>query len=124
MGLQTRRHFLQSSLALLGSSLVSGCGGLAVPWQQPAKVPRIGWLGVAQAGPNFRLEAFRQGMLDLDYVEGRNFDLEYRLAEPPDFPAAAAELVALHVELILASGTQASVAAKQATGTIPIVMGA
>ena len=83
----------------------------------------IGWLGGAQAGPNFRLDAFRQGMLDLGYVEGRDFDLDYRLAEPNEYQAIAAELVNLKLDLIIAAGTQATSALKQATITIPIVMG-
>jgi putative ABC transport system substrate-binding protein len=122
----SRRRFLQGSLALAGLSLLSGCG-ISLPGQPATggtKIPRIGWLGGAQAGPNFRLDAFRQGMLELGYVEGRDFEIEYRLAEPDEFPARAAELVNLRVDLILASGTQASLAAKQATSTIPIVMGA
>jgi ABC-type uncharacterized transport system substrate-binding protein len=122
----TRRRFLRGGLAVAGLGLLAGCGMLA-PQAPPAsggtRAPRIGWLGGAQAGPNFRLDAFREGMLELGYVEGRDFALEYRLAEPDEFAALATELVSLNVDLILASGTQASLAAKQATGTIPIVMG-
>jgi putative tryptophan/tyrosine transport system substrate-binding protein len=124
---RSRRHFLTSLGLSLGTfGLLASCGTAALPDQVSAgrsKIPRIGWLGGAQAGPNFRLDAFRLGMLDLGYVEGQDFDLDYRLAEPDQFPAHAAELVIRNVDLIIASGTQASLAAKQATITIPIVMG-
>jgi putative ABC transport system substrate-binding protein len=116
-------------LLTLGSSavsvaLVSACDlgartGIGAP-----KVPRIGWLGGAQTGSNFRLDAFRAGMRDLGYVEGQQYLLDYRLAEPDQLPAVADELVKAKVDIILASGTQASLAAKRATVSIPIVMGA
>ena len=68
-------------------------------------------------------EAFRQGLRDLGYVEGRNLVIEYRDAEGKveRLPALAAELVALKVDVIVASGTLAALAAKQATRTLPIV---
>src|SRR5262245_7979349 len=104
-------------------------GGAAVGWpvaanaQQPAKIARIGWLGHNLArNPQVR-EAFRQGLRDLGYVEGRNFVIEFRDAEGKfdRYPALAAELVALKVDVILAPNTGAALAAKQATRTIPIV---
>jgi putative ABC transport system substrate-binding protein len=68
-------------------------------------------------------EAFRQGLRDLGYVEGRDFVIEFRDAKgtPERLPALAAELVALKVDVIVASGTPHALAAKQATRTIPIV---
>lgn len=71
------------------------------------------------------IEGFRQGLRERGYVEGQNIIIEYRFSEGRNdrLPALAAELVALKVRLILASGTPASFAAKQATSTIPIVMG-
>jgi ABC-type uncharacterized transport system substrate-binding protein len=71
-------------------------------------------------------EAFRQGLRDLGYVEGRNVVIEYRDAEgkPERFPAHAAELLALKVDVIVAPGTPAALAAKQATQTLPIVFAA
>jgi putative ABC transport system substrate-binding protein len=69
------------------------------------------------------VDAFRQGLLDLGYVEGRNIVIEYRSAEGQleRFPALAATLVALKVNVIVAANTRAALAAKQATRTIPIV---
>jgi putative ABC transport system substrate-binding protein len=75
------------------------------------------------AAPPHLLEAFRQGLRDLGYVEGRNVVIEYRDAEgnPERLPALAAELVALKVDVIMAGSTPHALAAKQATRTIPIV---
>jgi ABC-type uncharacterized transport system substrate-binding protein len=96
---------------------------LAAEAQQPAKVPRIGYLAPSLAANPQNHEAFRQGLRDLGYVEGGNVVLEYRDAEgkPERFPALAAELVALKVDVIVAPTTLAAVAAEQATRTIPIV---
>ncbi len=100
---------------------------LAAEAQQAAKVPRIGYLAANLAGNPYLHEAFRQGLRDLGYVEGRNLVIEYRGAEgkPERFPALAAELVALKVDVIVvAGGTLAALAAKQATRTLPIVFAA
>jgi len=104
-------------------------GGLAAAWpitgraQQAAKVARIGYLSTNLASSPYHHEAFRQGLRDLGYVEGRNVVIEYRDAEgkPERLPALAAELVALKVDVILAGGTPHALAAKHATRTIPIV---
>ena len=71
------------------------------------------------------IEAFRQGLRELGYIEGQNISVEYRFAEGKDdrYAILAAELVSLGVDLIVTQGTQATVAAKQATSTIPIVVG-
>ena len=71
-----------------------------------------------------RAEAFRQGLRELGYVEGKNIVIEYRYAEGSliGLPAFAADLVRLKVDVIVAGGPQATRAAKQATTTIPIVM--
>jgi putative ABC transport system substrate-binding protein len=119
----SRRVFLQGGLALAGFSLLSGC---EMPGQPASKVPRIGFLAVgSRGGRAFMIEGFRKGLREHGYVEGQNIIIEYRFSEDRDdrLPALAGELVALKVRLILASGTPASVAAKQATSTIPIVMG-
>jgi putative ABC transport system substrate-binding protein len=96
---------------------------LAAESQQAAKVARIGLLALNLAAAPHVPEAFRQGLRDLGYVEGRNVVIEYRDAEgkPERLPALAAELVALKVDVILAAGTPQALAAKHATKTIPIV---
>jgi len=92
--------------------------------QQPTKIPRIGYLTAATEGQSVRIEAFRQGLRELGYVEGKNIVIEYRYAEgvADRFPNLAAELVKLKVDIIVVSGTPATQAAKNATKTIPIVM--
>ena len=93
--------------------------------QQPMKVPRIGYLtGATADGQTARIEAFRQGLRELGYVEGKNIVIEYRYAEekPARLPALAAELVRLKVDVIVTGGGQITRAAKNATNTIPIVM--
>ena len=92
--------------------------------QQPKKVPRIGFLTAASASSQAsRLDAFRQGLRELGYVEGKNIVIEYRYAEGLDrLPALAAELVRLKVAVIVTGGAAGTRTAKQATTTIPIVM--
>jgi putative ABC transport system substrate-binding protein len=72
------------------------------------------------------IEAFRQGLRELGYVEGKNLLIEYRWAEAKDdrYAPLAAELVSLGVDVIVTQGTLATIAAKQATSTIPIIVGA
>src|SRR5712692_5153273 len=95
----------------LAFSITLLLGGLfnsvAAEAQQAAKVARIGYLAGSPAGGPHLPEAFRQGLRDLGYVEGRNVVIEYRDAEGKleRFPALAAELVALKVDVILAGGT-------------------
>jgi ABC-type uncharacterized transport system substrate-binding protein len=94
--------------------------------QQSAKIPRIGFLSTASLSSlAARLDAFRQGLRALGYVEGQNIVIEYRSAEgnPDRLPELAAELVRLKVDIIFAAATTPTRAAKQATSTIPIVMG-
>ncbi len=93
--------------------------------QQPTKVPRIGYL----AGPSLsslapRIEAFRQGLRELGYVEGKNIVIEWRSAEGKSdrLPDLAGELVHLKVDVIVTTGPGNTRSAKEATSTIPIVM--
>src|SRR5438128_10000645 len=99
---------------------------LAADAQQAGKVPRIGFLGVTSPSDRpSHLDAFRQRLRELGWVEGQNIVIDYRYAEGrvDRLPDLAAELVRLKVDLIVASaGTQAATAAKNATETIPIVM--
>ena len=97
---------------------------LAAEAQAPAKVPRIGFLSARPPTDNpYFIESFWQGLRELGYVEGQNIAIEYRFAEgrPERLPALAAELVRLKVDVIVTGGPPAPEAAKQATGTIPIV---
>jgi putative ABC transport system substrate-binding protein len=96
---------------------------LSVDAQQPKNIPRIGWLGAARTSSP-RIEAFRQGLHELGYAEGKNIFIEYRYAEGKldRLPALAAELVRLKVDVIVAGSPQATRSAKQATSKIPIVM--
>src|SRR5712692_6872300 len=98
---------------------------LAPEAQPPTHVHRIGvlWGGTIPGREPF-VGAFLEGMRALGYVEGQNLVLEYRGAEwqYERFPALAAELVRLKVDVLLAVSTPAALAAKQATSTIPIVM--
>jgi len=120
----SRRQFLRGGLILGSVGLLGGCGVLPAPAQQPVAVHRLGYLsGGPSATPAASLEAFRRGMRDLGYVEGRDFTLETRFAEGQveRSPDLAAELIRLPVELIVAVGTQQARAAKDASSTIPIV---
>jgi putative ABC transport system substrate-binding protein len=95
--------------------------------QAPAKSHRIGILETISPSSNTRnLDALRRGLRELGYVENQNYILEYRSAdgEGGRFPALAAELVQLGVDLIVTRGTPAARAARDATETIPIVMAA
>ena len=109
-----RRTFLASSLALLAAPL-------AAEGQQARKVPVIGYL-IERSGPTAFDEAFRLGLRELGYSEGRNVVVEYRWATGRRLPALAAELVRLKVDIIVTSGTPGGLAAKNATSTIPIVL--
>ncbi|MGH8525231.1 MAG: ABC transporter substrate-binding protein, partial [Gammaproteobacteria bacterium] len=93
--------------------------------QQPKKVPRIGYLAAnSPSAIAARIEAFRQGLRELGYVEGKNIVIEWRYAEGKldRLPALAVELVGLKVDVIVTGGGAPTRAAKEATSTIPIVM--
>ena len=93
--------------------------------QQPKKIPLIGVLyGGSASGISARIEAFRQRLRELGYVEGKNIVIEYRRAEAKldRLPALAAELVRLKAAIIVSVGAPSTRAAKEATSTIPIVM--
>jgi putative ABC transport system substrate-binding protein len=104
--------------------------GAAVAWPiaaraQQGKRFRIGMLETISPALNAaHLSAFRDGLRELGYVEGQNYTIEYRSADgrADRFPDLAAELVRLGVDLIMVRGTPAAMAAKSATGTIPVVM--
>ena len=99
--------------------------GFSADAQQPTTIPRIGFL--ITSSPSViapRMDAFRQGLRELGYVEGKNIVIERRHAEGKldRLPTLAAELVRLNVDVIITSGPTATRPAKGATSTIPIVM--
>ena len=95
---------------------------LSADAQQPGKVYRIGYLSASNPSAASRsVEAFREGLRELGYVEGRNIAIEFRWAEGKmeRLPELAGELINLKVDLILATATPGAGAAKRATSTIP-----
>ena len=94
--------------------------------QQPKKVPRIGYLSATSPSVNpTRIEAFRQGLRELGYVEGKNIIIEWRYAEGKldRVGELAADLMRLKVDVIVTGGPTITPAVKRTTTTIPIVMG-
>jgi putative tryptophan/tyrosine transport system substrate-binding protein len=107
----------------LGTLLYALC--FPVEAQQPKKVPRIGFLFVSSLSSNSaRIEAFREGLHELRYIEGENIAIEWRSAEEKTnrVPTLAAELVRLKVDVMVTAGPAATRPAKEATVSIPIVM--
>jgi putative ABC transport system substrate-binding protein len=122
---QTRNRSRQLGALALGLLLSSIAAPPSVGARQPEKLYRIGMLertSMAINAPN--VNSFREGLRELGYVEGKSFVIEYRSADGRDerFPALATELVRLQVDLILTRGTPAALAAKNSTGTIPVVI--
>src|SRR3954447_23098869 len=114
-----RRRFLQSSLALASLGLLVSCGQAPLSWQT-ARVPRIGFLATGgRPGRQFIIDGLLEGLREHSYEEGRNITIDYRFSDDDNsrLPALAAELVRLGVDLIVASGTPASVAARDTTTT-------
>jgi len=112
-----RRTFMASMIGAVLSA------PLAIEAQQAGKVPRIGFLFYGSPGPSPELDAFRQGLRELGYIEGQNIAIEVQFANGRvgQLPELAAKLVRLKLDVIVTPGTPASMAAKQATSTIPIV---
>ena len=111
---------IRLKLALSITLLFGGLPSPVAEAQPAAKVARVGVLALANVPPD---QAFFKGLQDLGYVEGRNLVIEYRSAmgKPERLAALATELAMLKVDVILAPSTVAARAAKQATGTLPIV---
>jgi len=111
---------------VLGASSLLASFGLQA--QTPGKVWRVGFLTLRSRPDSFDTNvfgAFRTGMRELGYVEGKNLIIEWRFADgkPERLPALAAELVQLNVDVVVAAASQPTGAAQRATTTIPIVMG-
>src|SRR4030095_15235041 len=99
--------------------------GTTAEAQQPKKVPRIGFLSsLAPSSISARTEAFRQGLVELGYVDGKSIIIEWRYAEgnADRLKELAAELVRLKVDVIVTGGPAVNRPAKEATATIPIVL--
>jgi putative ABC transport system substrate-binding protein len=100
-------------------------GAVAQAQQQAKKIPRVGILSLTPATvQKDRVEAFRDALRKLGYVEGQNINIEYRYADnkPERMPGFVAELVHLNVDVIVTTGSSATRPAKEATAVIPIVM--
>src|SRR5437870_5494202 len=119
----TRRRLVQGAVGL---GLLAGCGRLPGQTQVPAKAPRIGmlWFNSPEVFEPI-LASFREGLREFGYADGENILIELRWADGHSerFPTLAAELVASPVDLLVTASEAAAQAAKQATSSIPIVMG-
>ena len=111
-----RRRFVTGLGLLLASPVVAHA-------QPVGKLPRVGYLFYGSPGPSREIDAFRQGLRELGYIEGHSIALEYRFAsgQVERYPELAAELVRLKVDVIVAAATPQALSAKQATRSIPIV---
>jgi putative ABC transport system substrate-binding protein len=110
-------------LLALCSMLLAPCSQASA--QQPTKIPRIGYLtGTSLSANAARIDAFKKGLRELGYVQGKDIVIEWRSAEgkAERLPALAAELVRLKADTIVTGGPTSNRAAKEATATIPIVM--
>lgn len=122
---QSQRIQNQKWPALFASAVALMVCAAGAQAQRPTKIPRIGYLDAVPFSSNaIRSEAFRQGLRELGYVEGKNILIERRSSEgkADRLPGLAAELVRLKVDIIVSGGSTATRAAKEATSTIPIVM--
>ena len=117
-----RRRQLVQGVGVVGLGLLAGCSLLPPSAARPARIPRVGYL--SGGGGQERADAFRQGLEEHGYVEGRTITVEWRDAggQLDRLPALADELVRLPVEVLVADGTLQVRASMQATDTIPIVM--
>src|SRR5262245_46025183 len=111
-----RRDFLAATVAAVSAPRIAAA-------QQASGAPRIGFLFYGSPGPAPEIEAFQKGLTDAGYFEAQNIAVDYRFADgrPERLPELARQLAALKPSVIVAPGTPAAVAAKQATASIPIV---
>jgi ABC-type uncharacterized transport system substrate-binding protein len=122
---QAREKAMKKKITVLTLCAMLYALSFSVHAQQTGKIPRIGYLdGSTASGSAVLLEAFRQELSKLGWIEGKNIIIEYRFAEQRQerLPELAAELVRLKVDLIVTAGAPPALAAKKATTTIPIVM--
>ena len=117
-----RRTFLRAGLSLTGVGLLAGCQLVPPLGRPPARLRRVGFL-TSDAFQAPELEAFRQELRDLGYVEGQTLAVESRVApDDASLPRLVQELIQLPVDVIVTGAASASLAAKKATDTIPIVI--
>jgi putative ABC transport system substrate-binding protein len=118
-----RRQFVWSCLTLAGLGVLSGCGVLPPQLLAPKRVPRVGYLVNRPPEGNANWAALRTGLAELGYVEARDITLEYRVgATPEQYPMLITELLGLPVDVLASADTNAVLAAKAATSTVPIVL--
>lgn len=121
----TRRQLLWGGLGLVGIGLLTGCGPVSFPVGQTPRAPRVAFLAASTFATNKpRVEAFRQGLRELGYVEGDSIVVETHFADgsPERLRELAVELARLKVDLIVSAGPTVTAVLKDATSTIPIVM--
>ena len=121
----TRKRARVAIVLVIALAVVMSAGRAVEGQPRPAKTPRIGYISGGSPQVVARtVDALKQGLRDLGYVEGQNLLIEYRFAEGrfERLPDLAADLVRLNVDVIVAQGDPVIAAAKQATKTIPIVM--
>ena len=114
---------MKQIIVRLAAAVLLLAGSVAVPAQQAAKVYRIGYVTPGSRSMDPRFDAFRQGLRELGYVEGKNVIVEARFAEGrlERLPALVAELIGLKVDVLLAGSPVGAVTAKNASTTVPIV---
>src|SRR5687767_9339492 len=121
---EDRRRFVQGGLALASFGLLAGCGMPSFTWQQPARVPRIGYTWNGPVSPTFTVlkDAFVEGMRDLGYIEDETYVLEVRRASGDgNLAETVAELVGLRLDVIVVPASHEGRVVAAATSTIPIV---
>jgi len=116
--MNTRRHFLS---VLAAGALALACAAMAQP---QARIPRVGFLANGFAAASPAVDAFRQGLRDLGYVQGKNIVLEFRWAEGrfERMPELAAELVRGKPDVLVTAGPQGLRAVRRVAAAIPVVM--
>jgi putative tryptophan/tyrosine transport system substrate-binding protein len=128
MGYQSRRQFLCQSLwfssLAIGLQLAAGCGVQVGQSPSPPKLPRVGYLSLGDSDTSLS-DAFREGLRELGHVESETIAVDYRFLPdtwtPDQLRQALTELIALPVDVLVVRGAPATLAAKKATSTIPIV---
>src|SRR4029077_484381 len=123
---ESKEKTMKTKITVLALCAMLFALGSPAEAQQPAKIPRIGFLSGSgdPKTPGPQLEAFRRGLQELGYIEGQNILVEYRYVEGKldRLPSLVAELMQLKVDVFISGNLLAIRAAKQATKTIPIVM--